>query len=60
MGDDLKICPGFVLEPSPAWSNEQDSLVLMDLSSVDFRRGIFHIETIPGLDYRISVKVKFC
>lgn len=57
--DDIEICPGFILDRSQQLTQEnQDDITLIDVEGVHFRKGRFRIETVPGLDYRIEIKVK--
>jgi len=55
--DQLKVCPGFLLESSSLWSSPEEEAVLLDMRGVVFRRGKFHIQTLPHLNYSVSIEV---
>ena len=55
--DKLQVCPGFLLESSSLWSSPEEMAVLLDVRGVVFRRGQFHVRTLPHLNYSISIEV---
>ena len=54
----VRICPGFLLEQRPQLELVKGAVTLMDVNGVHFKTGVFKIETVPDLDYRIEISVR--